>query len=81
MQRISDTGMGIEGEKSVFECGGVGGREVGEGGRIDKKENVMKGLGRIKEDGHIAEGYVCISPGPHAGGSRTYFPATRAAEA
>lgn len=33
MQRISDTGMGIEEKKkSVFECGGVEGREVGAGG-------------------------------------------------
>lgn len=58
-----------------------GGLQSGEVGRIDKKENVMKELGRITEDGHIAEGYVCISPGPHAGGAHTHFQATRAAEA
>lgn len=50
--------MGKEKKKSVFECGGV--RGVGGSGEVrrerDRKENVMKGLGRIKEDGHIAEG-------------------------
>lgn len=35
---------------------GVRGEVAGEAGQRDKKENVMKGPGRIKEDGHIAEG-------------------------
>lgn len=60
VQRISDTRMGI-GKKKVFLSVVVSGRELGrkvagEVGWRDKKENVMKGLGRIKEDGHIAEG-------------------------
>lgn len=57
VQRISDTRMGI-GKKKVFLSVVVSVREevAGEVGWRDKKENVMKGLGRIKEDGHIAEG-------------------------